>query len=85
MCLVFTQRYARQSCFLLLELFNLLINPIHTDYEISWHRDAIISQTPEEEEKEKLSIPPFGIQWNTALYGTSILNFKIFKLTYTFR
>jgi hypothetical protein len=40
-----------------------------------------MSQTPEEEEKKKLSIPPSGIQWNTALYGTSILNFKIFKLT----
>ncbi|KAL1923842.1 uncharacterized protein VTP21DRAFT_8822 [Calcarisporiella thermophila] len=51
-----------------LELFNLLINPAQTDYQITWHRDAIVPEVSEEEEKEKLKIPHYGCQWNTALY-----------------
>ena len=49
----------------LLELFNLLINPRDSDFDLTWHRDAIPAETPEEEEKEKLTIPHYGTQWNT--------------------
>lgn len=47
------------------ELFNLLINPQNSDFDLTWHRDAITAETSEEEEKEKLTIPHYGTQWNT--------------------
>jgi hypothetical protein len=47
------------------ELFNLLINPQESDFDLTWHRDAIPAETPETEEKEKLAIPHYGTQWNT--------------------
>lgn len=56
-----------------LELFNLLINPIRTPYELAWHRDAIPLETTEQLEAELLKIPHFGCQWNTALYEDDCL------------
>ena len=56
-----------------LELFNLLIKPIKTTYEIAWHRDAIPLETPDELEAELLKINHFGCQWNTALYEDDCL------------
>ncbi|CAO3611513.1 unnamed protein product [Mucor hiemalis] len=56
-----------------LELFNLLINPRDSDFDLTWHRDAIKAEASEEEEKEKLTIPHFGTQWNTALYDDACL------------
>lgn len=56
-----------------LELFNLLINPNKTKYEIAWHRDAIPLETPEALEAELLKINHYGCQWNTALYDDSSL------------
>lgn len=55
------------------ELFNLLINPLHSDYELTWHRDAIPPETSDAVEAEKLKIPHYGTQWNTALYDESCL------------
>lgn len=51
--------------YIFIELFNLLINPNEHDFDLTWHRDAIPATTPEEEEKEKLTIPHYGTQWNT--------------------
>lgn len=48
-----------------LELFNLLINPQDSDFDLTWHRDAIKAEASEEEESEKLKIPHYGTQWNT--------------------
>jgi len=56
-----------------LELFNLLINPSKTKYEIAWHRDAIPLETPEALEAELLKINHYGCQWNTALYDDASL------------
>ncbi|KAL7310984.1 hypothetical protein PS15m_008808 [Mucor circinelloides] len=56
-----------------LELFNLLINPQDSDFDLTWHRDAVKAEASEEEEKEKLKIPHYGTQWNTALYDDSCL------------
>ncbi|KAI8080276.1 uncharacterized protein B0P05DRAFT_469482 [Gilbertella persicaria] len=56
-----------------LELFNLLINPQDSDFDLTWHRDAIKAEASEEEEKEKLTIPHYGTQWNTALYDDACL------------
>ncbi|CEG76955.1 hypothetical protein RMATCC62417_11775 [Rhizopus microsporus] len=56
-----------------LELFNLLINPQESDFDLTWHRDAIPAETKEEDEREKLTIPHYGTQWNTALYDDACL------------
>lgn len=48
-----------------LELFNLLINPEESDFDLTWHRDAIPAATSPEEEETKLTIPHYGTQWNT--------------------
>ncbi|KAI8986952.1 hypothetical protein BDB01DRAFT_849116 [Pilobolus umbonatus] len=56
-----------------MELFNLLIQPSQTDYELKWHRDGISVNASEEEEEKFLSIPHNGTQWNTALYEDSCL------------
>ncbi|KAF7726331.1 hypothetical protein EC973_008911 [Apophysomyces ossiformis] len=56
-----------------LELFNLLINPQDSDFDLTWHRDAVPAETSEEEEKQKLTIPHYGTQWNTALYEDACL------------
>jgi hypothetical protein len=42
-----------------------LINPQDSDFDLTWHRDAIKAEAAEEEEKEKLTIPHYGTQWNT--------------------
>ncbi|KAI7879189.1 hypothetical protein K492DRAFT_164067, partial [Lichtheimia hyalospora FSU 10163] len=56
-----------------LELFNLLINPEESDFDLTWHRDAIPAATSPEEEETKLTIPHYGTQWNTALYEDECL------------
>ncbi|KAG1447800.1 hypothetical protein G6F56_009145 [Rhizopus delemar] len=56
-----------------LELFNLLINPQDSDFDLTWHRDAITAETLPEDEQEKLKIPHYGTQWNTALYDDACL------------
>jgi len=54
-----------------LELFNVLINPSQTSWSLTWHRDTIGVDVPEEEEFHRLQIPHSGTQWNTALYEDS--------------
>ncbi|KAL0090030.1 hypothetical protein J3Q64DRAFT_1727998 [Phycomyces blakesleeanus] len=56
-----------------LELFNLLINPQDSDFDLTWHRDAVPAETSAEEEIEKLKVPHYGTQWNTALYEDACL------------
>ncbi|KAH8551490.1 hypothetical protein BGW37DRAFT_537989 [Umbelopsis sp. PMI_123] len=56
-----------------LELFNMLINPQESDFDLPWHRDAVKPKVPEDEERERLKIPHYGTQWNTALYDDSCL------------
>ncbi|KAI9318603.1 hypothetical protein BX666DRAFT_1929702 [Dichotomocladium elegans] len=55
------------------ELFNLLINPEESDFDLTWHRDAVPVETLPEDEAEKLKIPHYGTQWNTALYDDACL------------
>ncbi|KAI8582289.1 hypothetical protein K450DRAFT_228260 [Umbelopsis ramanniana AG] len=56
-----------------LELFNMLVNPQDSDFDLPWHRDAIKPKVPADEERELLKIPHYGTQWNTALYDESCL------------
>ncbi|KAG2197061.1 hypothetical protein INT46_002783 [Mucor plumbeus] len=56
-----------------LELFNLLINPQDSDFDLTWHRDSVPAETDEEKEREILAIPHYGTQWNTALYQDGCL------------
>lgn len=57
------------SCYLtnnyIVELFNLLINPQDSDFDLTWHRDSVPAETDEEKEREILAIPHYGTQWNT--------------------
>jgi hypothetical protein len=46
-------------------LFNLLINPRDSDFDLTWHRDSVPAETEEEKEKEILKIEHYGTQWNT--------------------
>ncbi|KAK8849828.1 hypothetical protein IAR55_005164 [Kwoniella newhampshirensis] len=55
------------------ELFNLLINPLHSSYALTWHRDTIKWAASPSEEAEALQIKHHGIQWNTALYDDDCL------------
>ncbi|KAI9277586.1 hypothetical protein BY458DRAFT_504512 [Sporodiniella umbellata] len=55
------------------ELFNLLINPQESDFDLTWHRDSVPAETLPEDEEEKLKIPHYGTQWNTALYDDGCL------------
>ncbi|KAI8146148.1 hypothetical protein BJV82DRAFT_510318 [Fennellomyces sp. T-0311] len=56
-----------------MELFNLLVNPEERDFDLTWHRDAVPAETAEDQEREKLTIPHYGTQWNTALYDDECL------------
>ncbi|CEP12213.1 hypothetical protein [Parasitella parasitica] len=56
-----------------LELFNLLINPQNSDFDLTWHRDSVPAETDEEKEREMLELPHYGTQWNTALYQDECL------------
>jgi len=59
---------------LIVELFNLLINPLSHNFALRWHRDDIVNDATEEEEQRALDAwKPYGIQWNTALYEDSCL------------
>ncbi|KAI6001820.1 hypothetical protein EDD15DRAFT_2227674 [Pisolithus albus] len=51
-----------------MELFNLLINPLHHDFALRWHRDDVKEVATADEEVQALSAWKYGVQWNTALY-----------------
>ncbi len=58
---------------LVMELYNLLVTPIH-DFSLRWHRDDIPPSATPEEELVKLSQPAWHAQWNLALYDDSSLS-----------
>jgi hypothetical protein len=45
-----------------LELFNVLVNPVHSDFALCWHRDDIKGTASEEEECAGLSVRHFGVR-----------------------
>jgi hypothetical protein len=49
---------------LMIELFNLLVNPLKKDYALSWHRDDVKASATPEEEEAALKIKHDAIQWN---------------------
>lgn len=51
-----------------------MVNPLEKDYALSWHRDDVKATASAEEEKEKLAIKHYGIQWNAALYDDDCLS-----------
>ncbi|KAI6012240.1 hypothetical protein EDC04DRAFT_3121520 [Pisolithus marmoratus] len=51
-----------------MELFNLLINPLHHDFALRWHRDDVKEDATTDEEVRALAAWKYGVQWNTALY-----------------
>lgn len=50
-----------------LELFNLLILPTKSSFNLSWHRDHIRHNATRNEEYHQLQIPHFGVQFNLPL------------------
>jgi len=57
----------------LIELFNMLVNPVLGNYSLMWHRDDIRPTVSDDEEFRCLNLPRHGIQWNTALYPDDCL------------
>lgn len=51
----------------------MLVNPTHTAFKLSWHRDAIPAEASAEDEERMLKIPNYGTQWNTALFDDECL------------
>ena len=49
------------------ELFNLLINPLHNDFALRWHRDDIGEGVKEAEEKLLLQQWHFGVSRSLTL------------------
>ena len=45
-----------------LELFNVLVNPAHSDFALCWHRDDIKGTASEEEERAALSVRHYGVR-----------------------
>jgi hypothetical protein len=45
-----------------LELFNVLVNPVHSDFALCWHRDDIKGTASEEEERAGFSVRHFGVR-----------------------
>lgn len=43
------------------ELFNLLINPLHHDFALRWHRDDVRENATEEEEAKALAAWTHGV------------------------
>lgn len=62
--------YACAVCFCdifhihILELFNLLINPVAHDFALRWHRDDVNEKATSEEEQEALNLWHFGVGLN---------------------
>ena len=65
-------KYRRKIVFLCseydesIELFNLLINPLHNSFALRWHRDDIKETATEEEERVQLSLWHSGVSLYTA-------------------
>jgi hypothetical protein len=45
-----------------LELFNVLVNPAHSNFALCWHRDDIKGTASEEEERAALSVRHYGVR-----------------------
>lgn len=51
-----------------MELFNMLILPAKSSFNLSWHRDHVLHSSSHDEEEEALKISHYGVQFNAALY-----------------
>jgi len=56
-----------------MELFNVLVHPLRSDFALCWHRDDIRNTADEDEERALLEVRHYGVQWNTALLEDSSL------------
>ncbi|KAI0247337.1 hypothetical protein BJV78DRAFT_1246615 [Lactifluus subvellereus] len=56
-----------------MELFNILVNPAHSEFALCWHRDDIKASASEDEERAALAVRHYGVQWNTALHDDACL------------
>ncbi|TIB73927.1 hypothetical protein E3Q22_03096 [Wallemia mellicola] len=59
--------------YLQMELFNMLILPTRSSFNLSWHRDHVLHSADEQEERDALTTPHYGVQFNAALYDDSCL------------
>ncbi|KAI9455672.1 hypothetical protein BJY52DRAFT_1121710 [Lactarius psammicola] len=62
-----------QDDHLQMELFNILVHPLRSDFALCWHRDDIRNSADEDEERASLKVRHYGVQWNTALLEDSAL------------
>ncbi|TIA71648.1 hypothetical protein E3P77_02202 [Wallemia ichthyophaga] len=56
-----------------MELFNMLILPAKTSFNLSWHRDHVNHAIEAEAEEQALRVPHYGIQFNAPLYDDGCL------------
>jgi hypothetical protein len=43
------------------ELFNILVNPVRSEFALCWHRDDIKSSVREDEERAALAVRHYGV------------------------
>ena len=43
------------------ELFNVLVNPLRSDFALCWHRDDIKNSADEDEERAQLVVRHYGV------------------------
>jgi len=49
--------YARES-----ELFNILVNPVRSEFALCWHRDDVKGSASEDEERVALAVQHYGVR-----------------------
>ena len=43
------------------ELFNILVNPLRSDFALCWHRDDVRNSADEDEERASLKVRHYGV------------------------
>ena len=43
------------------ELFNILVNPVRSEFALCWHRDDIKGSVSEDEERAALTVRHYGV------------------------
>jgi len=44
------------------ELFNILVNPVRSEFALCWHRDDVKGSAGEDEEREALAVRHYGVR-----------------------
>jgi len=44
------------------ELFNILVNPVRSEFALCWHRDDVKGSASEDEERAALAVQHYGVR-----------------------